>query len=374
MSFSHLMLTQPEVAARLSREAEKGMIPQSVMILGSDYSSRMTAAVELALTFLSEEDAYQSLDVQDLVILSNRNSQLRIRALLSVFRRSRNRRSWLMLLHETRILLLSYHASLNESGDKEAFRCAGELGELIYSYRDDFSEKELDKFIQSFEKLSGNLFSSMKKRSPFSIDQVRDIQAFLQLESDRGKAVILENIEDVTAGAMNSLLKILEEPPKGAHIILVSRDPSRILDTILSRVRKYELPPISQELTRRFILDTFTKEWNGTLEEYFYEEAGFDGEKLKALAAGFVQRSFVRKEKPSYEELNELTAFLDEFDTYQLFMKALYEELMKIAVTGRKPSAMRAAGTIVSLWRDSAVYNQNRKIMIDRAERGIRNE
>ena len=374
MSFSHLMLTQPEVAARLSREAEKGMIPQSVMILGSDYSSRMTAAVELALTFLSEEDAYQSLDVQDLVILSNRNSQLRIRALLSVFRRSRNRRSWLMLLHETRILLLSYHAALNESGDKEAFRCAGELGELIYSYRDDFSEKELDKFIQSFEKLSGNLFSSMKKRSPFSIDQVRDIQAFLQLESDRGKAVILENIEDVTAGAMNSLLKILEEPPKGAHIILVSRDPSRILDTILSRVRKYELPPISQELTRRFILDTFTKEWNGTLEEYFYEEAGFDGEKLKALAAGFVQRSFVRKEKPSYEELNELTAFLDEFDTYQLFMKALYEELMKIAVTGRKSSAMRAAGTIVSLWRDSAVYNQNRKIMIDRAERGIRNE
>ena len=374
MSFSHLMLTQPEVAGRLSREAEKGMIPQSVMILGSDYSSRMTAAVELALTFLSEEDAYQSLDVQDLVILSNRNSQLRIRALLSVFRRSRNRRSWLMLLHETRILLLSYHASLNESGDKEAFRCAGELGELIYSYRDDFSEKELDKFIQSFEKLSGNLFSSMKKRSPFSIDQVRDIQAFLQLESDRGKAVILENIEDVTAGAMNSLLKILEEPPKGAHIILVSRDPSRILDTILSRVRKYELPPISQELTRRFILDTFTKEWNGTLEEYFYEEAGFDGEKLKALAAGFVQRSFVRKEKPSYEELNELTAFLDEFDTYQLFMRALYEELMKIAVTGRKPSAMRAAGTIVSLWRDSAVYNQNRKIMIDRAERGIRNE
>lgn len=374
MSFSHLMLTQPEVAGRLSREAEKGMIPQSVMILGSDYSSRMTAAVELALTFLSEEDAYQSLDVQDLVILSNRNSQLRIRALLSVFRRSRNRRSWLMLLHETRILLLSYHAALNESGDKEAFRCGGELGELIYSYRDDFSEKELDKFIQSFEKLSGNLFASMKKRSPFSIDQVRDIQAFLQLESDRGKAVILENIEDVTAGAMNSLLKILEEPPKGAHIILVSRDPSRILDTILSRVRKYELPPISQELTRRFILDTFTKEWNGTLEEYFYEEAGFDGEKLKALAAGFVQRSFVRKEKPSYEELNELTAFLDEFDTYQLFMKALYEELMKIAVTGRKPSAMRAAGTIVSLWRDSAVYNQNRKIMIDRAERGIRNE
>ena len=47
---------------------------------------------------------------------------------------------------------------------------------------------------------------------------------------------------------------------------------------------------------------------------------------------------------------------------------------MKIAVAGRKPSAMRAAGTIVSLWRDSAVYNQNRKIMIDRAERGIRNE
>ena len=260
MSFSHLMLTQPEVAGRLSREAEKGMIPQSVMILGSDYSSRMTAAVELALTFLSEEDAYQSLDVQDLVILSNRNSQLRIRALLSVFRRSRNRRSWLMLLHETRILLLSYHAALNESGDKEAFRCAGELGELIYSYRDDFSEKELDKFIQSFEKLSGNLFASMKKRSPFSIDQVRDIQAFLQLESDRGKAVILENIEDVTAGAMNSLLKILEEPPAHAVFILATTDPQKVLPTIQSRCQRYDFRRIPAEIMAAALEDIAQKD------------------------------------------------------------------------------------------------------------------
>ncbi|MGN0905550.1 MAG: hypothetical protein ACI4NM_00230, partial [Bullifex sp.] len=359
---------------RLEREAERGVIPQSVMILGSPFSSRMTAAVETALFFLSEEDSYIGLDVQDLIILSNRNSQLRIKALLSVFKRSRNKRSWNMLLHETRLLLLSYHPALNESGDKDAFRAAGELGDHIFTYRDDFSDKELEKFIQVFEKLSSNLFSSQKKRSPFSIDQVRDIQAFLQLESERGKAVILENIEDVTAGAMNSLLKILEEPPKGAHLILVSRDPSRILDTILSRVRKYELPPISPALTKRFVMDTFTKDRNGTLEEYFYEEAGFDINMLKQHVADFVERSFIRKEKPGYEELNELTAFLDEADTYQLFMKALYEELMEIAVKERKPAAMRAANNVIGIYRDSSVYNQNRKIMIDRAERGIRNE
>ncbi len=374
MSFSHLKLTQPEAAERLEREAERGVIPQSVMILGPSFSSRMTAAVETALALLGEEDSYTGLDVQDLVILSNRNSQLRLKALLSVYKRARNRRSWNMLLHEARLLLLSYHPALNESGDKDAFRAAGELGELIYSYRDDFNDKELDKFIQSFEKLLSGLFAAQKKKSPFSIDQVRDIQAFLQLESDRGKAVILENIEDVTPGAMNSLLKILEEPPKGAHIILVSRDPSRILDTILSRVRKYELPPISPENTSLFIMNTFTKEWKGTLEEYFYEEAGFDNKLLKQKAHEFVMRSFVRKERPSYEALNELNSFLDEFDTYQLFMKALYEELMNIAVTERKPSAMRAANNVISIYRDCTVYNQNRKIMTDRAEREIRHE
>ena len=374
MSLERLKKTQPILAERINEELAKKLVPQSIMFLGPSYSSRMSGALELALSILHEEEHYQDLNVNDVIILSNRNHSLRLKALRNAFASARNQKTWNMLLHETRILLLSYHSALSQSGDKDAFKLASDLSDLLYTYKSDMSESEIDKFISDYDKSLNALLSASKKKSGFSIDQIRDVQAFLQLESERGKVVILENIEDVTVGAMNSLLKLLEEPMDKAYLILISKDQSRILDTILSRVRKYEFNPIDKALVSSFVMDNFFKKTELSLEEFFYTSAGFDSDKLKKYVDNFFEASFVRREKQNYEALNDLNSFLDEFDTYSLFMRALYEKIQERALYFHDVRAMKVLKGLTRMNIDAFVYNQNKKIMIDRVERSLRIE
>lgn len=374
MRLSILEKTQPYMASRISEELENNKVPQSIMFLGPKFSSRMTGAIELGLNLLNESNHFQDLDVSDLIILSSRNFALRLKALRNLFSASRNKRSWDLLLRETRIMLLSCHPALSNSSDKDLFKAAAELSDVLLTYQDDMDDKTFDKFLSSYDKALASFFSSSKKKSGFTIDQIRDVQAFLQLESERGKVVIFENIEDVTVGAMNSLLKLLEEPMPGAHLILISQDQSRILDTILSRVRKYEFNEIDSNLTSNFVINTFFKQADSSLEEFFYVQAGFDNNQLIKIVNSFFEKAFVKREKDSYENLNTINAFLDEFDTYPLFVKYLYEKVEKKALLDRDVRAMKALKSLSNIFNDSTIYNQNKKIMIDRIERSLRNE
>ena len=374
MRLSNLEKTQPYMASRISEELENNKVPQSIMFLGPKFSSRMTGAIELGLNLLNESNHFQDLDVSDLIILSSRNFALRLKALRNLFSASRNKRSWDLLLRETRIMLLSCHPALSNSSDKDLFKAAAELSDVLLTYQDDMDDKTFDKFLSSYDKALASFFSSSKKKSGFTIDQIRDVQAFLQLESERGKVVIFENIEDVTVGAMNSLLKLLEEPMPGAHLILISQDQSRILDTILSRVRKYEFNEIDSNLTSNFVINTFFKQADSSLEEFFYVQAGFDNNQLIKIVNSFFEKAFVKREKDSYDNLNTINAFLDEFDTYPLFVKYLYEKVEKKALLDRDVRAMKALKSLSNIFNDSTIYNQNKKIMIDRIERSLRNE
>lgn len=51
----------------------------------------------------------------------------------------------------------------------------------------------------------------------------------------KGYAVIIDSIEKINREGQNALLKTIEEPPAGSHIILVSSNKSMLLQTILSR-------------------------------------------------------------------------------------------------------------------------------------------
>lgn len=60
-------------------------------------------------------------------------------------------------------------------------------------------------------------------------------EIFLKPYEGRKRAFIIDNAHKLTAEAGNSILKVLEEPPAGSIIILVSSCPSRLLKTVLSR-------------------------------------------------------------------------------------------------------------------------------------------
>ncbi len=79
------------------------------------------------------------------------------------------------------------------------------------------------------------------------VDDARKIGKFLRLTSSETayRIIIIDSIDEMNNNAANSILKLLEEPPKNAIFLLVSHCPGRILPTIKSRCRQLKLRPLA---------------------------------------------------------------------------------------------------------------------------------
>lgn len=76
----------------------------------------------------------------------------------------------------------------------------------------------------------------------FGVKELRVIQNQMMLSSHSSyKTCYIENIERLSIPAINSMLKILEEPPKGVIFFLGCQNKNNVLDTIISRCRGYEI-------------------------------------------------------------------------------------------------------------------------------------
>lgn len=66
------------------------------------------------------------------------------------------------------------------------------------------------------------------------IDQIRDLLDKIYLKSDK-RVVCIQDAEKLNINSANSLLKIIEEPPKGTKFIITTSKISSIIPTIISR-------------------------------------------------------------------------------------------------------------------------------------------
>ncbi len=86
-----------------------------------------------------------------------------------------------------------------------------------------------------------------EKRKPsrqIRISEIRDAVDWIVTTSGRGRAkvLVLHPAEAMNAESASALLKTLEEPPRGARLILTASDPARLLPTVLSRCQVLRLP------------------------------------------------------------------------------------------------------------------------------------
>ncbi len=86
-----------------------------------------------------------------------------------------------------------------------------------------------------------------KMKKNIAVDSVRLVPGFLHLTPAEGgwRVVIVDGAEDMSAGSANALLKVLEEPPARAVLMLISAAPGRLLPTIRSRCRHLALPALN---------------------------------------------------------------------------------------------------------------------------------
>ena len=82
-----------------------------------------------------------------------------------------------------------------------------------------------------------------------TIDEVRRLKNFFHMSAaDAGsRVVIVDAADEMNTSAANALLKLLEEPPEGAVLLLVSHQPARLLPTIRSRCRALRLATLNPE-------------------------------------------------------------------------------------------------------------------------------
>ena len=95
-----------------------------------------------------------------------------------------------------------------------------------------------------------------------SIEQLRELMREIQLKPTEAghKVAIISSADRLNTQAANAFLKTLEEPPANSVLILLSTEPQRILETILSRCLrlnffgdgKRELNPAETEWLEKF--------------------------------------------------------------------------------------------------------------------------
>lgn len=101
-------------------------------------------------------------------------------------------------------------------------------------------------------------------------DDIKDIKHFVRVKDNLYRVVLIPDAELLTIEAQNSLLKLLEEPPKKVIFILSSVNLHDLLPTVQSRLSKMQyIAPTSSQV-----------------DEYIAQTGAIDASKIKVIANG----------------------------------------------------------------------------------------
>jgi DNA polymerase-3 subunit gamma/tau len=102
------------------------------------------------------------------------------------------------------------------------------------------------------------------------VADVRALIETLQYGTSAARVVILDEAHGLTREAFNALLKTLEDPPADTYFVLVTTEPQKLPDTVLSRLVSFDFVKISpEEIAQRLVV---IRESEATTGDYFYED------------------------------------------------------------------------------------------------------
>jgi len=100
---------------------------------------------------------------------------------------------------------------------------------------------------------------SIPKAKTIKIESIRQIKndIYYTVQKGKKKTFIISNAEQMSTEASNSFLKILEEPPGDALLILTTSKPNSLLPTITGRCQKIKFETLNNEELGNFILKNY---------------------------------------------------------------------------------------------------------------------
>jgi DNA polymerase-3 subunit delta' len=110
------------------------------------------------------------------------------------------------------------------------------------------------------------------------IKEFRELKSYLNLSPQgKYKIVIIQNIERLSIPLQNSMLKILEEPPKDVYFLLTTTNTENLLETITSRCRVHKSGLASNDEVSEFLEKSFKSINSAVKDEVLFFAAGRTG-------------------------------------------------------------------------------------------------
>ena len=159
-----------------------------------------------------------------------------------------------------------------------------------------------------------------------SVDQMRELMREIQLKPNEAefKVAIMVAADRLNTQAANAFLKTLEEPPAKSVLILLSTEPQRLLETILSRCLRLNF---GGEGARK---------WDATLLDWLAKFSELAGAEQKSLLGRYrlmdVLASRLAEMRARVDE--ELTARspLEKYDDIEKDLRERWEDELKAAI------------------------------------------
>jgi len=178
-----------------------------------------------------------------------------------------------------------------------------------------------------------------RMRSEIVVDDVRGLGAFMHMTPAMGewRVAIVDAADEMNRNAANAVLKILEEPPPKAVLLIAAHAPGRLLPTIRSRCRRLALQSLSDDTVMQLLGD------------YAPDTSKEERAALTGLAEGSIGRALELASAGSlglYRDMVEVLATLPELD-----MPRLHGFAERFARRGEEANAdWRSLGFLFDGW------------------------
>ncbi len=361
------IIGQTTVVQTLRQELEARAFPSAVLFYGSQFSGKLSTALEVARLLTCGREGKWSCTCaacrkQRLLIhpatllLGWRYFDLEIAAAADVLRRTRRLSAQYLFVRAVRKLTRRFDPILWE-GEESKIRKVESVIVEIEEHLDTFEPVFPGDQVMDYDRLAKRLdrvvglsqtLSKALSSDNVPINQLRRASSWLHMTALAGSApdtasgthsasasgtkiVILESADRMHDSSSNYLLKLLEEPPSDSFLILITTRRSAVIPTVRSRLRPYlfvERKPAEQAEVLQRVFHEQREDYRD-LREYFLYWKDVNPAQLEKLARRFVQTALDNTELALSEDvLVELEENLAP-KTARGFVSSFLEEILR---------------------------------------------
>jgi len=167
----------------------------------------------------------------------------------------------------------------------------------------------------------------MEDKKSIGIDQIKQLVKYIWEKpfSHKLKTAVIENADILTIPAQNALLKVLEEPPVYAQIILSSKTEETLLPTVVSRCVKVKVLGSNNLISEKTTIDDILKMDLGKRLFWVSEFGTINKEETILMLENWIRSE---RNRGIYKNINLISKVLNDVQKTNITLKLALEYLL----------------------------------------------